>query len=159
MSLPTAELCDRHRDLVQVARPGLIHFGGRRAFHGPAVTLDVYEDNSLVRETLAQPGAGRVLVVDGRGSLRCALLGDRLGQLAVDKGWTGVVVHGCVRDTAELAKLPLGVVALAAHPLASVKAGAGSRDCVLHFARLRVAPGNFVYADDDGLLVAPHELT
>jgi regulator of ribonuclease activity A len=153
MSFRTTDLCDAHEDL-QVAEPVLRHFGGRARFSGPVSTLRVFEDNALVRAALEGPGAGRVLVVDGGGSLRCALLGDQLGVLAVRNGWAGVVINGCVRDTAELAALDLGVMALAAHPRRSVKRGEGERDVTLQFAGLRVAPGQQLYADEDGLILA-----
>ncbi len=112
----TADLCDAHEAQVAVAAPIFRSFGGRPRFHGPIATLRCFEDNSLVREWLAQPGAGRVLVVDGGGSLRCALLGDQLGALGVKNGWSGVIVHGCVRDTVALGAMDLGVLALAAAP-------------------------------------------
>jgi regulator of ribonuclease activity A len=153
MSFKTTDLCDAHEDL-QVAEPVLRHFGGRARFSGPISTLSVFEDNALVRAALEEPGAGRVLVVDGGGSLRCALLGDQLGELAVRNGWAGVVVHGCVRDTAELGALDLGVMALAPHPRRSVKRGEGERDAPLRFAGLQIVPGQQLYADEDGLIVA-----
>ncbi|RLA37664.1 MAG: putative 4-hydroxy-4-methyl-2-oxoglutarate aldolase, partial [Gammaproteobacteria bacterium] len=108
MAFLTADLYDSHGDALQVAAPVFRDYGGRRRFHGPVATLKVYEDNSLVRETLGQPGEGRVLVVDGGGSLRCALLGDNLAQMGAANGWAGVVVHGCIRDAVEIGKLPLG---------------------------------------------------
>jgi regulator of ribonuclease activity A len=157
MSFATADLSDAHGD-AQVAEPVLRHFGGRRAFHGPVETLRVFEDNALVRAALEEPGAGRVLVVDGGGSLRCALLGDNLGAMAVANGWAAVVVHGCVRDTAQLAQMDLGVLALAAHPRRSVKRGAGERGGQLGFAGLSLRPGMHLYADEDGVLVAEREL-
>jgi regulator of ribonuclease activity A len=153
MSFKTTDLSDAHEGL-QVAEPVLRHFGGRARFSGPVTTLRVFEDNALVRAALEEPGAGRVLVVDGGGSLRCALLGDQLGELAVRNGWAGVVIHGCVRDTAELAALDLGVMALAPHPRRSVKRGEGERDLTLQFAGLSIAPGQQLYADEDGLIVA-----
>ena len=154
----TADLCDAHEAQVAVAAPIFRSFGGRPRFHGPIATLRCFEDNSLVREWLAQPGAGRVLVVDGGGSLRCALLGDQLGALGVKNGWSGVIVHGCVRDTAALGAMDLGVLALAPHPLKSVKRGAGERDVAVTFAGVTFAPGAYVYADEDGVLVAAEKL-
>lgn len=155
----TTDLCDAHEALIavgalQVADPGLRHFGGLTAFSGVAATLKVHEDNSLVRSQLETPGEGRVLVVDGGGSQRCALLGDQLAALAVRNGWAGVVVWGCVRDSTALKGLNLGVLALATHPLKSVKRGAGAAGETLRFAGVRVSPGAWVYADEDGLLIA-----
>lgn len=157
MSFKTTDLSDEHGD-AQVAEPLLRHFGGRPRFHGPIETLRVFEDNALVRTVLEEQGAGRVLVVDGGGSLRCALLGDQLAALAARNGWAGVVVHGCVRDSADLAAIDLGVMALATHPRRSVKRGAGERGVELHVAGLTLRPGLHLYADEDGVLVAEREL-
>lgn len=153
-SWTTTDLCDASAGSVQVADPVLRSFGGRAAFAGPIATVKAFEDNSLVRAALEEPGDGRVLVVDGGGSLRCALLGDQLGALAVHNGWAGVVINGCVRDVAALRTLPLGVLALAAHPLKSVKHGEGQRAVPLHFAGVRFTPGAWLYADEDGLIVS-----
>jgi regulator of ribonuclease activity A len=153
----TADLCDEHDELI-VAEPLFTDFGGTRRFCGEVTTLACFEDNSLVREALGEPGRGRVLVVGGGGSRRCALLGDRLGALAVENGWSGLVIHGCVRDTEELARLDLGVRALAACPRKSVKRGEGRRDVTVRFAGVTLRPGTYLYADADGLVVAPRSL-
>jgi regulator of ribonuclease activity A len=150
----TTDLCDAHAAEVAVAAPAFRSFGGRRRFAGAIATIRCYEDNSLVRERLAEAGAGRVLVVDGGGSLKCALVGDQLGALGVENGWAGVVVNGCVRDTAALGAMDLGVLALAAHPLKSVKRGVGERDVAVAFAGVTFRPGAWLYADDDGVIVA-----
>ena len=100
MGFQTTDLCDEHSDHLRVVAPMFKRFGGHARFSGQVVTLKLFEDNSLVRDTLAKPGEGRVLVVDGGGSLRCALVGGMLGELAVNNGWAGIVVNGCVRDTA-----------------------------------------------------------
>ena len=154
----TTELCDAHPDLVAVATPELRNFGARRRFTGAIATVRCFEDNSLVRERLEEPGAERVLVVDGGGSRRCALLGDQLGALAVRNGWSAIIVWGCVRDTEALGAMELGVLALAAHPLKSVKRGQGERDVAISFASVTFHPGHYVYADPDGLVVAPFPL-
>jgi regulator of ribonuclease activity A len=155
MSCATTDLCDAYPDL-QVCAPVLRDYGGQNAFHGRIATLKVFEDNALVRSTLELPGEGRVLVVDGGGSLRCALVGGQLGELAVKNGWVGLVVYGCVRDTAELAALPLGVRALATHPRKSEKGlHGGEFGRVLNFADVRFAPGAWLYADADGIVLAP----
>ncbi len=154
MTLLTADLYDAHGDALQVASPLLRDYGGRRAFHGPVATLKVHEDNSLVREALGEPGAGRVLVVDGGGSLRCALLGDNLARMAAANGWAGVVIHGCIRDSVEIGKLPVGVKALATHPAKSLKRGEGQRDVPVRFADVVFEPGSYLYADEDGIVVA-----
>ncbi len=153
MQFKTTDFCDMYAD-IQVAEPLLRHYGGAVRFHGPIATLKVFEDNSLVRSTLEGLGNGRVLVVDGGGSLRSALVGDQLGALAVQNGWAGVVVNGCVRDVAELAELPVGVLALASHPRRSDKRGAGQADLPVRFAGVHFTPGHYLYADADGLVVA-----
>ena len=154
----TADLCDRFPDEVALAEPILRDFGGLRAFAGRIETVQVFEDNVLVRQALDRPGVGCVLVVDGGASLRCALLGDQIAQLAADHGWAGVVIHGAIRDSAQVARMPLGVRALGTCPLKSRKEGSGRRDVVLRFAGASFHPGHWVYADADGLLVAPREL-
>ncbi len=151
---PTTDLCDAHGERVSVAAPIFRSFGGRARFAGTVATLECFEDNSLVRTALEEPGAGRVLVVDGGGSLRCALVGGNLGVLAQRNGWSGIVVHGCVRDTAELRQADVGVLALATNPRRSEKRGAGRRDVAVSFAGVTFAPGAWVCADEDGLIVA-----
>jgi regulator of ribonuclease activity A len=148
------DLCDAHPDL-RIAEPLFRDFGGLREFAGAIATLKVFEDNSLVRESLEQPGNGRVLVVDGGGSLRCALLGGNLAALAEKNGWAGVIVYGAVRDVKELAAARVGVKALAPHPKKSQKAGAGERDVPVTFAGVTFKNGEYVYADEDGIVVSP----
>lgn len=156
--MKTTDVCDAHPKAVRIAEPVFRDFGGRCAFDGPAVTLRVLDDNVRVRAALEEPGQGRVLVVDGGGSMRCALLGDVLAALGADNGWAGVVIHGCVRDTSDLAGIALGVKALAAHPRKSRKQGRGERDVTVAFAGVTIRPGDHVYADEDGLVVAAEAL-
>lgn len=158
MTIATSDLCDAHAD-VQVCAPLFRDFGGSRAFHGPIATLKVFEDNAAVRAALEQPGEGRVLVVDGGGSLRCALFGGNLGALAVRNHWSGAVIYGCVRDSVELAAQAIGVKALAAHPRKSEKGlHAGHAGRSLEFAGVRFVPGAWLYADRDGIVVAARAL-
>ncbi len=159
MSFKTADLCDEFSAELQIATPIFKSFGGRSAFAGPASTIKCFEDNSCVKEAVGEPGNGRVLVVDGGGSLRCALLGDLLAKQAVDRGWSGVIVYGCVRDTADMAGFNLGVAALAAMPLRSEKKGEGQRDVTIQIPGARVRPGDWVYVDQDGVIVASRKLT
>lgn len=154
MRIPLPDLCDAFPDEVRVAEPVFRSYGGYDAFHGEITTIKCFEDNSLVAEKLAVSGNGRVLVVDAGGSLRCGMLGDNLAQAAVDHGWSGVVVYGCIRDVDQIKQLPLGVQALAAHPMKSVKRGTGQYDQALSFAGITVMPGEYLYADHNGLLVA-----
>ncbi len=158
MSFATTDLCDEHSGELQIAEPMLHNFGGHRRFSGPVVTLKVFEDNTLVRETLEKPGAGKVLVVDGGGSMRCALLGDQIADLAVNNGWAGVVIYGCLRDSADIAGMPLGVRALQTHPLKSVKRGEGQRDIPVRFAGVTFVPGHILYSDDDGMVLSEKPL-
>ncbi len=158
MSHATADLCDAHSERLQIAEPVLRDFGGRHSFHGRVVTLKLFEDNSLVRSTLEHAGHGQVLVVDGGGSLRCAVVGDQLAALAQANGWAGLIVNGCVRDSAELAQMDIGIKALASHPLRSVKRGEGQVDIPVRFAGVEFCPGQYLYADSDGVIVATHPL-
>lgn len=159
----TTDLCDAHETMLHDGRlrvlPPLFHaFGARVAFSGPVLTLRVFEDNTLVRSTLETEGQGRVLVVDGGGSLRCAVVGGNLGKLAERNGWAGIVVHGCVRDTAELATCQVGIRALAANPRRSRKGGSGEIDVQIDVAGIAVRPGDWCYADEDGVLIAAGRL-
>jgi regulator of ribonuclease activity A len=158
MTFKTADLCDQHSDSIAVMEPKFSNFGGVSAFFGPAVTLKVFEDNSLVRTTLEEPGQGRVLVVDGGGSYRCALVGDQLAQLGVTHGWAGLIVDGCIRDSADIAELALGVQAIGTHPMKSIKRNEGQRDIAIQIAGTTVRPGDWIYADDDGVIVSPKPL-
>ena len=158
MTHATADLYDAHGDSIRVMAPIFRDYGGQSAFSGAVVTLKVFEDNSLVRATLEEPGLARVLVVDGGGSLRCALVGDQLAELGVQNGWAGILVYGCVRDSAALAALPIGIKAVATNPRKSVKKGEGSRDGVLRFAEVVIYPGDFLYADGDGVVLAERPL-
>ena len=134
-------------------------FGGRGAFGGMIHTIKCFEDNSLVADKVSQPGAGGVLVVDGGGSRRCALLGDNLALQAIEAGWSGVLVYGCVRDVEILSTLALGVKALAAHPVRSTKRDVGEFDRVVEFAGVSFVPGHYLYADANGVIVSPTDLT
>jgi RraA family protein len=139
---------------MQFVEPGYLRdFGGIVRFAGPASTVKCFENNPLVRLALNEPGNGRVLVVDGGGSKRCALLGDNLANTAFENGWAGVVINGCLRDAEDVKKIPLGVKAVAAHPLKSAKRDPGMRDVPLTFAGVTVNPGDWVYADMDGVIV------
>ncbi len=158
MSFVTCDLCDDHPDDVRVCEPMFGSFGGREAFGGEIVTVKCHEDNSRVKELLATPGKGKVLVVDGGGSMRCALMGDMIGESAVQQGWEGVIVYGCVRDVDALAQLDLGVHALAAIPLKSVRKGVGETGLDITFGGVTFVQGQYVYADNNGVIVATKKL-
>lgn len=155
MSIATADLCDHFIDSIQVAEPLFRSYGAFPAFHGQIETVKVFEDNVLVKSTLATRGNGKVLVVDGGGSLRCALLGDNLATMAQENGWSGVVVYGCIRDSAEIAGIRVGVKALNTCPAKSIKRGEGQKNLILRFAGAIFKPGEFLYADEDGIVVSP----
>lgn len=159
MRFRTTDLCDEHADDLRIVSPLFRDYGGRRQFHGPVSTVKVFEDNSLVRDALEEAGEGRVLVVDGGGSMRCALLGGNLAVLARENGWSGVVVYGCVRDAVELADTEVGVKALNTHPLKSVKKGVGQREVPVTFGGVTFNAGDCLYADEDGIIVASEPLT
>jgi len=154
----TADLCDEFGSLVRVAGPLFRDYGGNGSFCGQIATVRVFEDNVLVREALEEEGRGQVLVVDGGGSVRCALLGDKLARMAHEHGWSGIVVNGGVRDCAELARIPVGVKALHTVPRRSGKEGVGDRDVPVSFAGISCGPGEYLYADADGIVVAERDL-
>jgi len=149
----TCDLSDTYGERARVFAPGLRHFGGRRRFAGAIETLECFEDNSRLRELANTSGNGRVLVVDAGGSLRCALLGDTIAGEALSHGWIGVVIHGCVRDTAALATIELGVVALASTPRRSAKNGEGRAGIPVELAGVLCSPGDLLVADEDGIVV------
>lgn len=157
MDWTTPDLCDTHPE-VQVAEPLFRGYGGRVAFHGAIATVRCHEDNSRVRELAGTPGQGRVMVVDGGGSLRRALLGDQIAATAARNGWAGFLIHGAVRDVEVLAQLDLGVQALAAHPMKTEKRGLGEVDVPVRFAGVDFHPGHWLYADGNGVIVSARKL-
>lgn len=158
MRFTTADLCDAFGPSLQLVQPLFRDYGGAGRFAGRIETLRVLEDNALVRQVLETPGEGRVLVLDGGGSLRSALVGGRLATLAHDRGWAGLLVNGCVRDSAEIRTIPIGIKALNTAPMKSGKSGAGDRGVAVSFAGATFAPGHFLYADEDGVVVAQRDL-
>jgi regulator of ribonuclease activity A len=158
--LKTTDLCDAYADKVRVAEPiGFQDFGGKDIFSGKIHTVKCFEDNTFVRHALEGNGEGKVLVVDGGGSMRCALLGDMLGALAVKNKWSGIIVYGCIRDSAAIAELPLGVKALDTIPLKSNKQNVGEENIPVRFAGTLFSPGEFVYCDEDGIIVSKEMLS
>ena len=149
----TADVLDEQGDAAQSCELQFRRFGGVTAFAGTIATVRCLEDNALVKQRVGEPGEGRVLVVDGGGSLRRALVGDMVAGTAHDNGWAGLVIWGCVRDTAALRGLPLGVTALGSNPRASAKEGAGEVDVPVTFGGVTFRPGATLYCDDDGIAV------
>lgn len=155
MTFKTADICDDHPEQVQVAEPIFGDFGGRDVFYGPISTIKAHEDNSRVREAVAEAGDGRVLVIDGGGSLRRSMLGDMLAEKAVSNGWAGVIIHGALRDSLDIGQMDIGVKAMGTIPLKTDKRGEGQRDIPVHFADVTFNPGEWVYADHDGIVTTP----
>lgn len=153
-SIRTTDLCDRFPESVEVCEPIFTSYGSAGGFHGPISTVKVHEDNVLVKQALEDLPPGTVLVVDGGGSKRCALLGDRLASIAASRGLPGIIINGCVRDSEELAGIDVGILALTTHPLKSAKAGFGARDIIVRFGGVAWPPGHYVYADPDGVILS-----
>lgn len=153
----TPDLCDEHPE-VAVVEPMFRNLGGKKAFGGEIVTVKCHEDNSIVKEQVGKPGNGRVLVVDGGGSRRIALLGDMLAEKAAANGWQGIIVYGCIRDVDIVGETDLGVQALATHPRKSEKRGLGDLNVVVNFGGVTFRPGDYVYADNNGIIVSEKAL-
>ncbi len=154
----TADLVDAHEAILQSCTLPFRGYGGRARYGGPVRTLRTFEDNALLKQLVSAPGEGAVLVVDGGGSLRAALVGDVIAGLALANGWAGLVLWGAVRDTVALAGLDLGILALGSNPWKSGKTGAGHVDGPVSFGGAIFRPGDWVYADEDGLVVSPKAL-
>lgn len=154
----TADLIDDHADVLQTCSIQFRDLGGRRQFFGPVRTLQCYKDNKIFKSLLSEPGEGAVLVVDGAGSLEAALLGDMNAALGMNNGWAGCVINGVVRDSTILATLDFGVKAIGVNPAKSTKNGEGQADVEIEFGGVQFRPGQWIYCDEDGLVVAPHEL-
>jgi len=156
-SIVTPDICDAYPE-VAVCDPIFANVGGIEAFCGPIRTVKCFEDNSLVKQAVNEPCDGAILVVDAGGSMRCAMLGDMLAEQAAGNGWAGVILYGCVRDVDILAETELGIQAIGAHPRKSEKRGEGSRDISVTFAGVTFSPGQWLYADNNGILVADEKL-
>lgn len=154
----TPDLCDAFPESVTALEPMFSNFGGRDSFGGQIVTVKCFEDNSRVKELVAQDGKGKVMVVDGGGSLRCALLGDLLAEQAAKSGWEGLLIYGCIRDVDVVAQTDLGVQALASHPMRSTRRGVGDVDVPVTFAGVTFHPGHYLYADNNGVIISPSAL-
>ncbi|WP_018411234.1 ribonuclease E activity regulator RraA [Methyloversatilis thermotolerans] len=158
MDISTADLCDQFESDVRICAPMFRSFGGRKAFAGRITTLKLFEDNGLVRKALEAPGQGKVLVIDGGASMRRALVGDQIAALAAKNDWSGVVVYGCIRDSAAIGNMDIGVFALGTHPLKTVKRNEGQVDITVNFGGIDFVPGHHLYADGDGVIVSARPL-
>jgi len=148
----TADLYDKHLENLQVALPIFRDFGGKTSFHGQIVTLQAFEDNSLLKASFEQDGKGKVLVVDTGASLRCAMMGDVMASLGANHGWEGIIINGCIRDSAAISSINLGVKALATTPRKTIKQQQGIIGGTLHFAGISFVHNAFTYADEDGIV-------
>lgn len=162
ISFQTCDLCDanKHDDsgAFQVLPPIFQFYGALKRFAGPVATVKCFEDNSLVKAAVDSPGQGRILVVDGGASMRKALVGGNLAASAARNGWAGIWVYGCVRDAAELRATEIGIAALGLMPMPTEKRGEGQKDVVLDIAGVRVQPGHWLYADEDGAVLSAQPL-
>lgn len=155
MKIGTTDLCDRFIENIRVASPiGLKDFGGRKAFNGQIVTVKCFQTNPLVRQALEKDGTNKVLVVDGGGSKKCALMGDNMAELAINNNWKGIVIFGCIRDSKAIAQLSIGLKAVDVNPLKSGKKTEGETDVTVNFAGIDFIPGEFIYCDEDGIVVS-----
>ncbi|MCI2418548.1 ribonuclease E activity regulator RraA [Saccharopolyspora sp. K220] len=153
MTLATADLADREGAQVRSCDVQFRNFGGRAAFEGRIRTVTCFQDNALLKDVLSEPGDGQVLVVDGRGSLHTALIGDVIAEIGRSNGWSGVIINGAVRDSALLADMDFGVKALGTNPRKSTKTGAGAVGEVIELGGIRFVPGEYVVSDRDGIVV------
>ena len=154
MTISTPDLCDAHPDKVTVLEPVFRIYGAKHCFGGQVVTVRCFEDNSRVKEFAAHDGSGKVLVVDGGGSMRRALLGDQIAQAMVDNGWEGIVISGCVRDVEALNTIDLGIRALNSIPVKTDKRGLGDANVAVRLAGIDLHPGQWLYADESGIIVS-----
>lgn len=157
MQIVTPDICDDHPE-VQVVEPGFRNYGGVDAFGGEIVTVKCFEDNSIVKEQVGTPGHGKVMVVDGGGSKRAALLGDMLAEKAAENGWAGLIIYGCIRDVDVIGQTKLGVQALGTHPRKTDKRGIGDLNVPVTFGGVTFVPGQYVYADNNGIVVSEAKL-
>ena len=157
-SKSTPDLCDDYPELVRVLDPIFSNFGGRERFSGPLVTVKCFDDNSVVKELVGTPGEGRILVVDAGGSMRRACLGDMLAEQASVNGWAGLIIYGCIRDVDEIMATDIGVQALGTHPMKTDKKGIGELGISVTFAGVTFSLGDYVYADNNGIIVSSQRL-
>jgi regulator of ribonuclease activity A len=154
----TADLWDENEALLSCVDPIFNHFGNKKAFSGKISTIKLFEDNSLVRKQLELDGNGKVLVIDGGGSLRCALVGDQLALLAIQNNWEGLIVNGCIRDSQVINSMDIGIKALNTCPVKSIKRNQGEINILVEFGGITFIAGEYIYADADGILVSQQNL-
>jgi len=158
MAISVPDICDEYFDQIRVLEPWFTDFGAKQKFSGEIVTVKCFEDNSLVKDLVGTDGRDRVIVVDGGGSMRRALLGDLLAAKAAKNGWQGLLINGCVRDVEILQNIDLGIKALNSHPVKTDKRGEGQLDLAIEFGGVQILPGQFLYADANGVVIADQDL-
>lgn len=159
MEFKTTDLCDEYPDKISVANPNSFRdYGGKKSFSGMIQTVKCFENNPLVRKSIERNGNGKVLVVDGCGSMNCALLGDMLAEIAIKNKWNGIVINGCIRDSAAIGKLHIGVKALNTNPMKSGKKNEGDENVDVNFTGINFVPGEFIYCDEDGIITSKEGL-
>ncbi|MDX8404324.1 MAG: ribonuclease E activity regulator RraA [Mariprofundaceae bacterium] len=158
MNFKTTDLYDSYLEDLQVAAPIFRDFGGKSQFYGEIVTLKAFEDNTFLKASFETDGRGKVLVVDNAGSMRCAMMGDVMAALGAGNGWEGVIIHGCIRDSADVAKVNIGVKALGTIPRKTVKRDQGVLGIPLRFADVVFQSGEYLYADEDGIVISQTSL-
>ena len=158
MNISTPDLCDENPDLVRIVEPIFKNYGGKNSFGGEIVTVKCFEDNGLIRETLEQDGIGRVLLIDGGGSLRRALVDAEVAALAEENEWEGIVVYGCVREVDELEEMNIGIQAIASIPAGSPTTGTGDTDVPVNFGGVTFLPEDYLYADNTGVILSQEPL-
>ncbi|MEL7021041.1 MAG: ribonuclease E activity regulator RraA [Bacteroidota bacterium] len=158
MEIATADIWDEYHEELSLLNLELKTYGKKRSFSGEIVTLKVYEDNSLVRKTLEKPGEGKVLVIDGGGSKRCALIGDNIAKLIIENGWSGVILYGCIRDSRQISTMDVSIKAVGTCPVKSIKRGVGIAGETLIINGTKIAQGAYLYADEDGVLLSNNKL-
>ena len=158
MEIITPDLCDEYPDVIRVVTPMFNNYGAKKAFGGEIVTVKCFEDNSVVKEQVGTPGKGKVMVVDGGASMRAALLGDMLAEKAAENGWEGIIIYGCIRDVDVIAQTNLGVQALNTHPMKTDKRGLGDLNVPVTFGGVTFTPGDYIYADNNGVIVSTKKL-
>jgi len=154
----TADLWDEHHEHLSCVEPIFYSFGKKKAFSGKITTLKLFEDNSFVRKQLESNGKGKVLVVDGGASLRCALVGDKLAELAITNKWEGIIVNGCIRDSYLINQMDIAIKAINTSPVKSIKRNRGKMNIPVNFSGVTFIPGQFVYSDNDGVLISKKSL-
>ncbi|MCH8865262.1 MAG: ribonuclease E activity regulator RraA [Proteobacteria bacterium] len=158
MKIVTPDLCDENPETVSAVAPIFNNYGGKRAFGGEIVTVRCFEDNTVVKAQAAEDGAGKVMVVDGGGSMRCALVGDMIAANAMKNGWLGLIVYGCIRDVDAISTLDIGIQALNSMPIRSIRENRGELNIEISFGGVTFKPGEYVYADNNGVIISPQSL-